>query len=696
MVSGKGKFSLKNLLILFYTLTVVLLCLLLVSGAQDDQSSFSLSHTSVEKAKKPASLAIYGKDFHTGIKGLSAAPFASEDALLWHQLIGIPVTAIDVKDELALIACYGKKLVSIGLHNDKNPEILDSLELPDSIRQIKIAGDQALVSLQRHSGIALIDVKDPSDLKLVRHYPLPGLVLGMVVDQNTIYYTNLYQGVGRLVLSANNPVPELLISLESPWRMALQGNKLVVGTIKGGIHLFDITQGGQLVEAGSLDYPGVRGVAFSDEVLAVALADGSLRLFDLSSWPALNDSVKLMLPASPIRCERIPGKDGFAVSLVASGMAFIDVSRPLAPTINGLLKMPKTFNGMKIQHGKAYGASHEGLQAFSLDKIVGSEFPSLAEDAMYGPDYYQLRLWNGQVYGLTKNRLVDFGRNVSTEILSPGRFLAITEKQVVSLFELRENGSVLRVGSLSPADAANDAIFRDDYLYLAHQDGLRIYSGTRPEELDVVSDLELPGRPGHLAFLDSGYLLVATRDSGVLVIDVNEPQRPLQIARLASPRHLESINILQDVLVAGTRAYLSQRAGGVHIVDISSPSQPELLQIIDTPGYAKSMALYDDLLLVADGANGLFMIDVKNDKKALPIGTLPIPLRIDQIAVADNRLIVSSLSGGTMRLPLPQRLKTLQQVNKRKLRVDIETAETGQYLYLYDERTSTKIEINDQ
>jgi len=231
-------------------------------------------------------------------------------------------------------------------------------------------------------------------------------------------------------------------------------------------------------------------------------------------------------------------------------------------------------------------------------------------------------------------------------------------------------------------------------LYIAHQDGLRIYSGTRPEDLLVVGDLELPGRPGHLAFLDSGYLLVATRDNGVMVIDVNEPQRPQQIAHLVSPRHLESINILQDVLVAGTRAYLSQRVGGVHIVDISSPSQPELLQIIDTPGHATSMALYDNLLLVADGANGLFMIDVNNDKKALSIGTLAMPLRIDQIAVADNRLIVSSLSGGTMRLPLPQRLKNLQWVNERELRVDIETAEKGRYLYLYDEETSTKIEIN--
>ncbi|MDT8443428.1 MAG: hypothetical protein RQ722_03990 [Desulfuromonadales bacterium] len=696
MVSIKRKFSLKNLLILSYALTVVVLSLLLVSGTQDDQLSFSLSQTSIENAEESETLAIYGEDFHAGIRGLSATSFVNEDALLWHQLIGIQSTAIDVKDDLALIACYGKTLVSIGLHDDKNPEILDSLELPDSIRQIKIAGDQALVSLQRHSGVALIDVKDPGNLKLVRHYPLQGLVLNMVVAQDTIYYSDLYQGVGRLVLSAKNSVPELLVPLESPWRMALQDNKLVVGTVKDGVYLFDITQGGQLIEAGRLDYPDVRGVAFSEEVLAVVLADDSLQLFDLLSWPVLNDSVQLKLPASPMFCERIPGQAGFAVSLVASGMALVDVSRPHAPTISGFLKMPETFIGMKIQSGKAYGVNQEGLQAFSLDKIAGGEFSSVAAETMYEPDYYQLRPWHGRIYGFTDNRRVDFGRKALTESFSPGRFLAITEKQGVSLFEKRENSSVQRVGSMILKEAVSDAIFKGDYLYIAHQDGLRIYSGSRPEELVVMSDLKLPGRPGQLVFLDSAHLLVATRDNGMLVIDVNDPQRPQQIAHLVSPRHLQPINILQDVLVNNTRAYLSQHAGGVHIVDISSPSQPELLQIIDTPGHAKSMVLYDNLLLVAIGNSGLFMIDVNNDKKAMPIGTLPIPLRIDQIAVADNRLIVSGLAGGTMRLPLPQRMKNLQRVSKGELRVDIETAEKGQYLYLYDEVTSTKIEIIDR
>jgi hypothetical protein len=699
MAFSNRKVSLKHLLVLCYTLAVVLLIALLGREVQRDRPSFSLSHANTENAQKsnqPNVLAIYGEDFHSGIRGVFAKSLLNAEALLWHQLVGVSTTGIDVKDDLALVSYSGKNIISIGLDKDKSPEILDSLEMPESIMQFKIVGDQALVGLKRQAGLSLIDLKNPGDLKLVRHYPLPGFVSSMVVDQSTIYYTNFYQGVGRIVLSAKNPVPEMLAALDSPLRIGLQGHKLVVGTVKGGVHLFDITLEGGLVEAGSLDYQNVRGVAFTDEVLAVALADGTLHLLDLSSWPALNATAQLTLPGSPILCERISGQAGLAVGLVAGGVVLIDVSVPVAPTISGFLKMPSTFRAMKLQPGKFYAVGREGLQVFSLDKITGDGYSPPAAEATYGSDDYQLQSWNGHVYGYTEKRLVNFGKKRPAEVLSSDRYMAFVGKQGVSLFEQRENGQVQRAGSLIPIDAAKGAIFRDNYLYIVHHDGLRIFSGTRPEELVVVSDLKLPGRPVDLEFLDSTYLLVTTLDDGVLVFDISDPQQPTQIASVVSPRHLQSINVVQDVLVDGSRIYISLGAGGVHIVDLSSPSQPELLQIIDTPGHAKRMALYDKLLLVADGINGLFLIDVDNRKDALPIGTLPTPLRIEQVAVVDNGLVVSSHPAGTMKLPLPQRVKNLQLTNKRELRINVERVENGQYLYLYDGRTSEKLEVSVQ
>jgi hypothetical protein len=349
---------------------------------------------------------------------------------------------------------------------------------------------------------------------------------------------------------------------------------------------------------------------------------------------------------------------------------------------------------MKLQPESFWGVSRDGLEEYSLERIAGNEYSLQATEATISQDHYKLLSWNGHAYGYRENHLVDFGKKASTETHSSSRFLAIAEKAGVILFEQRENNQVQRAGSLVWMEEARDALFYGGYLYIVHQDGLRILSGSRPEELVVTSDLQLSGGLKQFEILASGYLLITTRDKGVLVVDVNDPRQPVQVTSMTSPRHLQSINILQDILVDGQRIYISQGAGGVHVVDMSSPSRPQLIQIIDTPGQAKSMVLYDGLLLVADGVKGLFMIDIKDPDGALPIGTLPTPLRIDSLAMVNDGLIASSHPGGTMKLPLPRRMKNLRMVDEGEMRFDVEAVKRGQYAYLYDAKTSGQMEIN--
>ena len=693
-MSIRRNISLKHPLILLYVLVLLILVALLVNLQQRDYQPFSLSHSVVTEDQEGAALSIYGNNFYPGLKGVLAKNLINEKAHLWHQLVDVPSRGIVVEGELALVSCYKNKLVSIGLGKGEYPQFLGSIELPDTIKQIKIVGHQALVGMPRHTGLSLVDLQDPEALKFVAYFPVAGLVSSMAVDRSSVYFTDIYEGVSRIDLSAKSPAPEKMVSLESPWRIALQGKKLVVGTLKGRIHLFDIAQSGQLVDAGSLDFPAsVRGVALTEEALAVALLDGTLHVFNLLSWPKLDEPAQLRLPGRPWQLEPVPGRARIAVSLAVGGLALIDVSRPEAPTFAGHLKLPRTFIEMDLQSEKVYGVSNYGLEVFSLDEIEKGEFSMLATEATIEQNYYKMKSWNGHVYGYSNMALVDFGKGISTDIDSAGRYLAVADEGDVSLFEQREDKKVQRVGSLLMAKGAGTVKFRGNYIYMLHSGGLRIFSGARPEELVTISELQLAGRCTHFEVLDSGYLLVTTLDNGVLVVDVNAPQQPVEVASLVLPRHLQMDNVAKAVLVDGQRAYISQGRGGVHVVDVSVPSQPELLQIIDTPGFAKNMAFYDNLLLVADGTKGVFMIDVKDRDRALPIGSLPTPIRVSQISVTEDGLIVSSHRGGTMKLPLPQRLLNLRVIGEDAMRVDVERFEKGQYVYLYDERTAGQVKV---
>ena len=687
--------SIKPLLLLVYLLAVLILVALLIDDYRREIREFSLSRA-VTMAGPHADLSVHGENFHADLKGVVVNSLVNEKALIRHLLPDMPSKSVDVQEGLALASCNGSRLISIGMPEGEPPKLLGSIEMPDSIAQIMILGDRALVALLNRSGLALVDLRNPGDLQLVEHYALNGLVASMARHQDSVYFADIYQGVGRIDLSAENPVPELLVELDSPWRMSLHGGRLVAGTMKGGVHLFNIARDGRLVAVADFVLPlNVRGVVLTEEVLAVALADNTLYLFDVSSWPQLGDPVTLQLPGLPMLLEPVPGRPAIAAGLIGGGMVMVDITQATAPQLAGHLKIPRTFYAMKLQTGKVWGASKAGLQVFALDEIARGDEALLATQATLSQSHFRLFARDGHVYGFHKKQLTDIGGNETPQTATENPFLAVADEDGVHLFELAGGDRVRPLGYLPVDGGAADALWRDQTLYVVNQNGLQLFSGIRPEELVAVKKLPLPGRFMHLAWLGTGHLLMANFDNELLVVDVGDPQRPLQIGSMAPPEHLRANIRTQGMLVDGQRAFLSQGAD-VHVIDVSIPTRPELRQIIRTPGIAKNMVIHDDLLLVADGVAGIFMIDARNRARAVPIGAWPMPLRVDGIAAAGDSLIATSPTGGTLKLPLPRRLKNLKVIGVDKLQASTEMDARGQYVYIYDEHSAAQIKVNTQ
>jgi hypothetical protein len=693
------KLSIKHLLLLCYIFVLSFLVVLLVREQQEDRPPFSLSRASAETSQGVRSVTLHGVAFNSDIRGVLARVLVNEEALAWHQMADLAIRGVDVKDDLALVSCYRNKLVSIGLRGGTDPELLGSVDLPGVINKIRIVGDQAVVGMHRINGLALVDVKDPRAMKVLRSYPLAGSLLSIAVDGSSVYYADLYQGIGRIDLSAGNPASEALVSLDSPLQITLIGKKLVAGAAHGMVHLFNVASGGQLAEVARLDFPAdVRGVALTAETLTVALSDRTLQIFRLSTWPKLVTSAKLDLPGKPLAMESVPGREKLVVGLVSGGAVVIDLSRPEEPVLGGHLKLPRTFWSMSLHPERLFATSRFGVEMFSLDAIETGESALLASKATVDLHSYALQSWQGHVYGYddSNKALVDFGEKSKTEVKTPGRLLPVVEDDGVSLYEQRLDGAVQRVGARITMTGVGGARFQDNHLYVTHKGGLRIFSGGGSEDLVAISDLILPGFPGVMEFIDDDHLLVTTRDEDLLVIKVDDPQAPVQVASLSPYDYQDVANFAREILVDGDVAYVSHGDGGVQIIDLSTPEKPELQQVIETPGSVRSMALHDGLLLAADGLEGVFMVDVKDRKNALIVGSLPTPIRVDQIAVTDDGLIVSSDSGGTMKLPLPQRLQGLQLISEGEMRVGVDKVEKGQYVYLYDAGSAESVKVSLQ
>lgn len=693
MLFSYREVALRHLCIIAYLFVILILVFLIIREKKEDAPAFSLSDVATTSGRDPAVVSISGKGFHPGIQIVSARSFVNENAFLWKSLSNVRTRSLDVENNLALVTCSDNKLVSLRLDGNKPPTFLGSIDLPSPVKKILIVGDQALVATQRHAGIYLVSLKDPEALEIIANYQMSGLVADLVADRKMVYFADTFRGLGRIDLAADNPVPEIVEPMDSPWKIDLQGDKLVVATVKGKVRLFNISQAGELLEAGRFDsHLNVRGVAFVNDSLVITLADNSLRVYGLSLWPRLENPSTLALPGHPLLLESVPGQASVVVSLVSGGMVLVDIADPEIPVVIGRLLMPKTFLGMALYSENLLTVGRDGLEMFSLDKISGGGQVLLANEVLIDLEDYKLQAWHQQIYGLGNNRLVRFDGKLLSPIHSPEHFLAIVEEDVVNILEPDRDGTLRRVGSLDLPGVARDVLATDNVLYVLHQAGLSIFTGSRADELVVAGGLSFSGEPKQLEMLDSGPLLVLTRDNGVLVMDPTDPLKPRLVTSIVQPEHLRSINVAHDVLADGRRVYVAQGEGGIHVFDMSSPSQPKLTQVIPIAGSARRMALLDDLLLVADASKGLFMIDVSDNTKALPVGSLATPLRIDQLAVLDNGLLVSSHPGGTMRLPLPERIKGIK-TTRGEMTLELEKVEEGQYLYLYDDKGSQQVQV---
>lgn len=686
--------SLKPALFL-YLLMIALVVALFVREEGFDRPSFLLTNSRLLDDLDAKTLVVEGENLHSGIKGVLAKTLINEDALLWHQFTDVPLRVFDVREKLGLFSYKRGQLVSGSFPENGKVKLLGSLPVAGDVLKLKINGSKALVGLTRGKGLDLVDMSDPENLKMMSHFPLEGSVNSMVTAKNSFYFAGHRAGVLRLDLDTENPEPEKLVDMDSPWRMDIDGHRVVVGTLKGVVALFEIDKTGRLVEVGRLDFPSqVRGVAFTEGALTVVFDDGDLSVYSLSSWPKLIPSGRLRLPAQPLEIKRVPGQERVVVSLAGAGLGLVDVSQQKTPDLDGWLKVPKTYKALNVESERILGTSIEGLDAISIEKLEAGGMSKLAPEAMESGFPYRLKSWHQHIYGFDSQGAAKMLARAPNESPVPEAYLPMVDKQSVRLYKKAEGGQLVSVGSVAIKEGAVSARLHKDYLYVAYGEGLRVFQVKGPDELIVVGNLSIPGLVHCFELLGSGTAIVATHHQGVLIVDISDPAQPTQTSRLTLPLQLEGSSV-RDILVDGKRAYLSQGISGVNIVDIGLPQSPEVLQLLDTPGYASTMALHDDLLFIADAQKGLFIIDVKDPERALPVGSLNVPIRISELAVAADGLLVSSLNrGGTMKLPMPQRLQGLRDLSDSEARVDLPVVEKGQYVYLYDGGTSERIALD--
>lgn len=100
-----------------------------------------------------------------------------------------------------------------------------------------------------------------------------------------------------------------------------------------------------------------------------------------------------------------------------------------------------------------------------------------------------------------------------------------------------------------------------------------------------------------------------------------------------------------NVVVVGSRAYVTDITTGLHIVDVADPAAPKKLGSYDTPGNAASVAVAGNYAYVAD-FDGLRVINVANPTAPFEVGYYDAPWDAWDVVVVGNYAYLADDMGG--------------------------------------------------
>src|SRR5689334_9863845 len=118
----------------------------------------------------------------------------------------------------------------------------------------------------------------------------------------------------------------------------------------------------------------------------------------------------------------------------------------------------------------------------------------------------------------------------------------------------------------------------------------------------------LGGDDAQTVAVDGSYLYVG-ESAALSIFDITLPERPARVARLALPAPV------QNVRVAGGRAYIADGYGGWWIVSVVNPRAPvvlgrhALLRQDQQPDYVVTLAVVGDLVYLSTTDNGLLIVN---------------------------------------------------------------------------------------
>jgi hypothetical protein len=244
---------------------------------------------------------------------------------------------------------------------------------------------------------------------------------------------------------------------------------------------------------------------------------------------------------------------------------------------------------------------------------------------------------------------------------------------LVEQLHAQKTASAVLISSMKPSilntgQAVNDGIqnvtFHNDILYAVNiWAGIQVIDVSNPQKPKEIGRFQTEHR-AHNLYIEGNYGYISDEIEGVIVVDLTDPRAIRRICKietkgdafwveaqypyvyvaeakagvsvydisdLNNPVHLGSYNFpatsqgwAWGLTVRDDIAYVGAKNAGVQIIDFSDKSNPVRIGQYTNAKYARSIQIEDNYLYIANGADGIVIIDVTNPRFPSLVSTLAV------------------------------------------------------------------------
>jgi len=454
----------------------------------------------------------------------------------------------------------------------------------------------------------------------------PGLALDVDISGNYAFIADGDAGALQ-ILDITDPTEMFIVgSLDTPGYskgITVRGDMAYLCDGESGLILIDITDPYNPLLMGILETPGETTAVTIDGDLAY-LADGpmGLQVVDIAN-PALPTIIG-NLNTSGTAHDVVLDQGHVFLANGEAGLMIIDVADPQDPVVIGSLDTPGEARGVAVTGTITMIA--DGAEGLHVIDITHLNTPVQISSVPSSDDALKVAL-RGKTAFVTNHSNGFFAVDISDPL----------HPEVT--------------GGLNTPGWTDAIVISDDLIYLAsHQSGLTVVSASTPFSAPIISEIEngLSGRSVEVKG-DFAYVIGWWGSFGLLqIFDVTDPATPLLVSSLETPRYP------MEIAVHGDLAYVANDFSGLLVVDISNPASPAVVGKVDTDHAARDVCFFEGYayMTMEDSAFGLYVIDVRNPAEPKIVHTLEFLDEPIDLVVSGHHLCVADGHEGLLVLDI--------------------------------------------